>query len=107
MDAAVPQLPPQQVQQALEAAEPPLLLDVRNPPELVIDGRIDGAVNIPLFELQQRAGELPPGREIICLCKSGMRSLNAAGFLRQRGLHASSMSGGLLAWAAAGLPVAR
>jgi rhodanese-related sulfurtransferase len=107
MDAAVPQLPPQQVQKALQGDKPPYLLDVRNPNELQVDGRVEGAVNIPLFELQQRAGELPQGRDIVCLCKSGMRSQNAAAWLRQRGLPASNVSGGLMAWLAAGLPVKR
>ena len=107
MNGPVPQLSVQQAQEALGAAQPPLLLDVRNPPELAVDGRLAGAINIPLPELQQRAGELPQDRKILCFCKSGMRSFNAAAFLRQRGLDASSISGGLNAWAGAGLPVTR
>src|SRR5262249_17041319 len=102
-----PQLAPQQLQQALAGKEPPLVVDVRNPSETSVEGTIEGALLIPLNELPQRAGELPQERDVVCVCKSGMRSFNAAAFLRQRGLRASNMSGGMMAWLGAGLPVRR
>ncbi len=107
MEGPVPQIPASELHKALAGAPPPFLLDVRNPPELLVDGKIAGAVNIPLPELQQRAGEVPAGRPVVCVCKSGMRSTNAAGFLRQKGCDASSLLGGMNAWSAAALPVIR
>jgi rhodanese-related sulfurtransferase len=94
------------LQEKLAAPNPPLILDVRNPPELV-EGRIEGSVNIPLNELPARLAEVPQGREVVTVCKKGMRSFNAAGWLRQMGRSAVSLQGGMDQWKALGLPVAR
>ena len=56
-------------------------LDVREPNEYQIN-RIPGSVLIPLGELPQRFTELDADREIVCQCKTGVRSANAAEFLR-------------------------
>ena len=95
------------LQQRLAGANPPLVVDVRNPPELMIEGRIDGSVHIPMNELPARLAEVPEDREIVTVCKVGMRSYNAAGWLRQLGRNAVSLQGGMDRWKALGLPVAR
>ena len=95
------------LQEKLKEPAPPLLLDVRNPPELAAEGRIEGSVNIPLNELPARLGEVPEAREIVAVCKAGMRSFNAAAWLRQKGRNAVSLTGGMDQWKALGLPVAR
>jgi rhodanese-related sulfurtransferase len=97
----------QSLQERLNQPGPPLILDVRNPPELAAEGRIEGSVNIPMNELPARLGEVPEGREIVAVCKAGMRSFNAAAWLRQMGRSAVSMRGGMDQWKALGLPVAR
>jgi hydroxyacylglutathione hydrolase len=94
------------LQQKLSAANPPLIVDVRNVPELA-EGRIEGSVNIPLNELPARLAEVPEGRDVVTVCKKGMRSFNAAGWLRQMGRSAVSLQGGIDQWKALGLPVAR
>jgi rhodanese-related sulfurtransferase len=94
------------LQQKLAAPNPPLILDVRNLPELV-EGRIEGSVHIPMNELPARLGEVPEGREVVTVCKKGMRSFNAAGWLRQLGRSATSLQGGMDQWKALGLPVTR
>ena len=94
------------LQQKLAAPDPPLVLDVRNLPELV-EGRIEGSMHIPMNELPARLGELPEGREVVAVCKKGMRSFNVAGWLRQLGRNASSLQGGMDQWKALGLPVTR
>jgi len=94
------------LQQKLAAPDPPLVLDVRNLPELV-EGRIEGSMHIPMNELPARLGELPEGREVVAVCKKGMRSFNAAGWLRQMGRSAVSLQGGMDQWKALGLPVTR
>lgn len=67
-------------------------------------GHIDGAVHIPLDELDDRAGDLTGG-PWVTVCRSGNRSADAAGTLRDTGLDADSLDGGLEAWAAGGRPL--
>ena len=94
------------LQQKLATPNPPLVIDVRNPPELAV-GRIEGSVNIPMNELPARIAELPEGREVVTVCQKGIRSFNAAGWLRQMGRSAVSLQGGMDQWKALGLPVTR
>ena len=92
----------QEVRERIEAGEPVVLLDVRNPNETA-QGVIEGAVLIPLPELEARWEELKDANEIVCYCAAGGRSLRAAEFLRSQGLfNATSMSGGVGAWSSAG-----
>jgi rhodanese-related sulfurtransferase len=59
-------------------AEGARLVDVRTPSEYA-GGHIDGAINIPLNELANRAHELGDlAKPIVLYCKSGMRSAKAA-----------------------------
>jgi rhodanese-related sulfurtransferase len=95
------------LEEKLKEASPPLIVDVRNPPELATEGRIEGSVNIPLNELPARLADVPEGREVVTVCKVGMRSFNAAAWLRQMGRNAVSLRGGMDQWKALGLPVAR
>ncbi|HEX5228929.1 MAG TPA: MBL fold metallo-hydrolase [Bryobacteraceae bacterium] len=93
------------VAEELAGAEPPLLLDIRNPREWATK-HIDGSVNIPLNHLQERIGEIPRDRRIAVHCAGGYRSSIAAGILHQYGItNLIEMAGGLAAWEAARLPV--
>jgi hydroxyacylglutathione hydrolase len=81
------------------------VIDVRNATEFAA-GHIPGALHIPLGHLADRAGEIPPGRPIVVQCQSGGRSSIAASVLEQRGVeNVMNLSGGITAWAAAGLPI--
>ncbi|MGX7393822.1 FAD-dependent oxidoreductase [Carnobacterium mobile] len=60
-----------------------LLLDVRNESELENNGRLKGAVNIPLDSLRERMTEIPKDRPIIVSCHSGLRSYIAERLLKQ------------------------
>ena len=82
------------------------LVDVREADELASDGRVEGAVHIPLGELSRRATELE-GRRVVLVCRSGSRSAMAADALRASGWEAHSVDGGILAWERHGLPVER
>lgn len=91
----------QSVQQLrVDAANPWLLLDCREPDEHAA-AAIDGAVLIPMGELPDRLAELS-GREnqrIVVHCHAGVRSLWVAQWLRQQGFpQAQSMAGGIDAW---------
>jgi rhodanese-related sulfurtransferase len=48
---------------------------------------------------------VPSGRPVIVVCRTGRRSAIAAGKLRDAGLDARNLTGGMTAWAQAGLPV--
>jgi rhodanese-related sulfurtransferase len=87
------------------SAEPPLVLDIRNPHEWATK-HIATSVNIPLNHLQERIAELPRKRRIVVHCASGYRSSIATSLLRHYGIaNVAEMAGGLAAWEAAGLPV--
>jgi hydroxyacylglutathione hydrolase len=92
------------VAEELAGANPPLVLDIRNPREWAAK-HIDGSVNIPLNHLQERIGEVPRGRRIAVHCAGGYRSSIAASILHQYGItQLTEMAGGLAAWEAAQLP---
>lgn len=76
-----------------------ILLDVRTPEERKRD-HIKGSLHIPLYDLKKRTDELNKfkDKEIICYCRSGNRSLSAAGILRKKGFNAASMKGGISRW---------
>ena len=89
----------------MAGADPPLVLDVRNPREWAT-GHIDGSVNIPLNHLEERIGEIPRDRRIAVHCAGGYRSSIAASILLRSGIsNLIEISGGLAAWDAAQLPV--
>jgi len=78
-----------------------LVLDVRTPPEFTGPlGHINGAILIPLQELEQRLDELEPYKQedIIVVCRSGNRSGKATIVLQKKGFKAINMEGGMLKW---------
>ena len=81
-----------------------VLLDVREPDEWQA-GHAPQADHIPLGQLEHRLAELPRDRQIITVCRSGRRSVLAAQQLAARGYQAINLTGGMTAWAYAGLPV--
>jgi rhodanese-related sulfurtransferase len=81
-----------------------VLLDVREPDEWQA-GRAPRARHIPLGQLARRAAELPQGRAVVTVCRSGARSARAAALLARDGRKVSNLAGGMHAWARAGLPV--
>lgn len=76
---------------------PHFLLDVRRPEEYAA-ARIEGAVLIPLNELPERLAELPKGVPLVVMCHHGMRSAHAVHHLREAGLDAINLTGGIDAW---------
>ena len=78
-----------------EDAKGALLLDVRQPLELVVES-VPGAINIPLGQLRARLDELPRDREILIICRSGGRAYFATRILLQNGFRARTLSGGML-----------
>lgn len=82
------------------------LIDVRQDFEWR-EGRIEGAVHIPLDALPTRAGEIDRQRPVIFACRSGARSAMATDAFRASGIEAFNLEGGLEAWIADGLELDR
>lgn len=61
-----------------------VVVDVRGPAEHAAGAR-PGSLNIPLGDLERRAGELDPSKPVVLCCASGARSAMAAGILKSRG----------------------
>jgi rhodanese-related sulfurtransferase len=80
------------------------LIDVRQPHEHEA-GRIAGTRLIELGALSEEAGSLDPSRPLVFYCRSGARSGMATEAFAQAGFDAHNMTGGMLAWVAAGLPI--
>jgi rhodanese-related sulfurtransferase len=91
--------------EALASADPPLVLDVRSPPEWAA-AHIHDSVNIPLNHLSERLGEVPRNRRLAVHCATGYRSSIAVSLLHQYGItNVIELAGGMTAWEAAKLPV--
>ena len=109
--AAVRELMPWDLAEKLAAAEPPLVLDVREPAEFAAL-HIAGALNVPRGVLEQACewdhDETEPAlaslasgsaRAIVVVCRSGKRSLLAAHTLKRLGYEgALSLATGMRGW---------
>jgi len=86
-----------------------LVLDVREESEFH-SGHILGAKLIPLIKLKERIGELERFRDkpIVVVCRSGNRSATATALLGNREFgQVYNLTGGMMAWQKADLPVER
>ena len=95
------EITPQTFAQQRQQPDAPLLLDVREPWEYDLC-KIPGAKLIPLGTIPANLNTLlDVDDEVICYCHHGMRSLDAAVWLRQQGVeNAKSMAGGIERWSA-------
>lgn len=83
-----------------EGGEAVTVVDVREPWEREICA-LAGSVGIPLGTLPERLNELPEDGTVVLLCHHGVRSLQAAAWLRRQGFaKAFSLHGGIDTWAA-------
>jgi rhodanese-related sulfurtransferase len=76
-----------------------ILLDVRTASERSSHS-IPKSIHIPLHELSPRMKELEQyrGKEIICYCASGSRSVSAGIKLKKAGFTAGNLTGGITSW---------
>jgi rhodanese-related sulfurtransferase/DNA-binding transcriptional ArsR family regulator len=85
-----------------------MLLDVR--PEVEFQaGHLPGALSIPLDELEQRLGELLPGKLIVTYCRGPycVFADEALGLLEARGWKVARLEEGVLEWQQAGFTLER
>ena len=94
---------PQQVAEFLDD-DNVQLIDVRESYEHEA-GAIAGDRHIALGDLSAQAASVDRDRPVIFYCRSGSRSAMATEAFRQAGFDAHNMTGGLLEWDAAGLPL--
>ena len=90
----------------VDELDDPFLLDVREPDEFEA-GHAPGAVLRPLGQVPEAVSDLPDGRTVLVICRSGSRSARATQFLRHQGIDAVNLEGGMQAWEAFGLDVVR
>lgn len=83
-----------------------LLVDVREEEEvnqLAYD--VPDIINIPLSDFENRYSEIPKDKEVVMVCKSGGKSLRAAGFLVNKGYtNVVNMQHGITRWVQKGFP---
>lgn len=90
------------VAQARERLSELTVVDVRTPGEYA-SGHLPGALNVPLDQLERALPALKEsGAELLMVCRSGARSEKACVLLAGHGVTAATLTGGTVAWAAAG-----
>ena len=83
----------------LDAGEPLLLLDIREPAEQDI-ARIEGAQSLPESRLWEDVERIPRDRPVVLFCRKGIRSAQVVAQLRAAGWqNVYNMLGGIDAWA--------
>lgn len=83
-----------------------LVVDVREVDEVAqLAFDVPNLINLPLSVFQEYFAELPRDKELVLVCKSGARSMRAAGFLLNHGYNnVVHMKHGLIRWAQKGFP---
>jgi molybdopterin/thiamine biosynthesis adenylyltransferase/rhodanese-related sulfurtransferase len=105
----VPEQGPPEVKRRLDAGEPLVLVDVRDPDEYR-DGHIEPAANISRGFLEFRIGTVAPEptTPLVLYCQTGLRSMLAARQLKELGYeNVVNLQGGFQKWAQSGLPVVK
>ncbi len=90
----------QELNERLTSGRPVFLLDVREPNEFQIC-RIPGSTLIPVGQVGSRLDEVAEaaaGREVLVHCKTGVRSARAVRLLRENGIEARNVKGGIIEW---------
>ncbi|WEA46144.1 rhodanese-like domain-containing protein [Priestia aryabhattai] len=73
-------------------------VDVRTPHEYRTK-HIKGFKNIPLSELSKQANQLSKEKEVLVICRSGMRSMKASKMLKKQGFTSvTNIKGGMSTW---------
>lgn len=84
------------------------IIDVREPRELLEEGRIEGTLNIPQGVVPVRLQDVPRDKPVVIHCKAGGRSANITNFLINKGYtNVQNMVGGMDSWKMKKLPFVR
>jgi rhodanese-related sulfurtransferase len=92
------EITPREVSQRIERGDKFLLVDVREKWEYEAS-RIEGSLLVPLREVPMYLEQLTAAADVVCMCHHGVRSMDAALWLRSKGVAgARSMAGGIDRW---------
>jgi rhodanese-related sulfurtransferase len=92
------EMTPREVKELLARDNKVLFVDVREQWEYEA-AHIEGSVLIPLREVPGNLQRIENAEEVVIFCHHGMRSLDAAVWLRSQGVEdARSMAGGIDRW---------
>lgn len=91
----IPEISVDELEKQLAAGA--ILFDVREDHEYA-NAHIDGARLIPLATVPDNIEAFRTGHEVYVICAKGIRSASAVGFLRQHGVEAINVAGGMGAW---------
>ena len=94
------EIAPRDVDDSIRRGDKFLFVDVRERWEFEAS-HIEGATLIPLREIPGNLAKFEGADQVVLFCHHGMRSLDAAGWLRSQGVPgAKSMAGGIDRWSA-------
>ncbi len=99
-----PSMPDVDPQFVLDGGSAVLLIDVRETHEFDA-GHAALACSAPLSQIDTWMPTLPTNRTVVCICRSGRRSAEAADRLRHAGFNTRNLTGGMASWVNASLAV--
>lgn len=84
------------------------LVDVRTPKEYV-QGHIEKAININVYDPKfvENTNKLDKSKPVYVYCRSGARSMKAAGDLKKRGYNVVNLNGGIGGWMRGGFKLVK
>lgn len=100
-------LSPQEYEEAYQASDNAVLIDVRTPREFK-GGHIPGAINIDIMSssFASEVAKLDPSASYFINCQSGGRSARACSYFAQNGFQDPvNLKGGMISWMASRKPV--
>ena len=95
----IPSVEAEEARQLL--AEGATLLDVREKAEWNA-GHAPAAKHLPLGRIQEAGSRVPAKGTVVVVCRSGNRSRQATMALREQGINAVNLAGGMNSWARSG-----
>ena len=98
---------PAELSSQLTGDHAPMVIDVRkNDPFLNSEYTLPGALRRDPLEVENWAGQLPASATVLVYCVYGHEvGINTMTVLRQRGINATVLQGGIEDWRSAGLPL--
>ncbi len=104
---SIPAVSPQALAEKLKSGANLFLLDIRGP-GMFKKAHLKGAVNIPLYKLDQELAKLPKDRPVVLIDHAGKQTLTCGRFLKSKGWgELMRLDGGIMAWMRKGLPVSK
>jgi len=102
---SIPTIAPSDLAAKLKSGAKLFLLDIRGP-GMFKKAHIKGAVNIPLYQIEERISEIPKDRQVVLMDHAGKQTLTCGRYLKAKGWQdLVRLDGGLMSWMRKGLPV--